>query len=676
MCIKATRRFSRASSCLPKEISTKLPQVIAYIEKHHPRDACRIRQGKFWRTRVTRRYRLFYRYDELGCLCLLDFRRRDKHTYRNTILLSEEYIISIIETEKSGDSKENLLSRDKLYQCNIPDRYHQPLLEIQDEDGLLLSEVPYRYLKKIIDILDRSIEAVNTEFQQDFNSSESLVDFCLSAESYKLLHPLSEKQNRILELPNDRAILVQGGPGTGKSILALHRIKKLLSDRKRRKILFTTHSETLVEYFKELLEELVPDELDSGRVEVRTVDDIVREYARESQAVIASREISELCLNSVMRMMNSDLNIARNIQAKLEHIGELLILQEILGKIESMGISSLEEYRQHSTIGTNSDSRANRMRIREAIWYIYEKWENLLQQSGYITIEQSRRKALNAVIEESIRNSLNPDRSHFNTKYDAVIVDEVQDLSPTALKLLIKLGESSRLFLTADRSQSLYERHFSVDYAQRNIEGGITERTLTKSFRNTREIGIACPNILIRTDRTTTPFDFYSLEGNKPKIFLTDDLIEQSRSVVDFIRDACQKWKLPVSAGVILVPNELLGLFITRQLNHIGLKAQWLDRKFSQPDEEGCIQILSLHAAKGREFEFVAIVGLEEDILPRSLSEFEEHEQITLENQERRLFYVGCSRAMRSLLVCGSRSKPSKFINEIRNQNSNYWEVE
>lgn len=675
MCIKATKRFSRASSCLPKEIITKLPQVIAYIEKHHPRDACRIRQGRFWRTRVTRKYRLFYRYDELGCLCLLDFRRRDKHTYRNTILLNEEHILSIVETDEIGDSKENLLSRDKLYQCHIPYKHHQSLLEIKDEDSLLSSQVPYQYLKKIIDILDRSIEAVNTELQQDFSSSESLVDFCRSAESYKLLHPLSEEQNRILELPNDRAILVQGGPGTGKSILALHRIKKLLSDRNRRTILFTTHNETLVEYFKELLEELVPDELDSGRVEVRTVDDIVREYARESQAVIASREISELCLSSVMRMMNSDLNIARNIQARLEHIGELLILQEILGKIESMGISSLEEYRQHSTIGTDSDSRANRIRIREAIWYIYKKWENLLQQSGYITIEQSRRKALNAVIEESRRNSLNPG-SRSDKRYDAVIVDEVQDLSPTALKLLIKLGESSRLFLTADRSQSLYERHFSVDYAQKNIEGGITERTLTKSFRNTREIGIACPNILIRTDRTTTPFDFYSLEGNKPKIFLTDDLIEQSRSVVDFIRAAGQKWKLPVSAGVILVPNELLGLFITRQLNHIGLKAQWLDRKFSQIDEEGCIQVLSLHSAKGLEFQFVAIVGLEKDILPRSLSEFEEHEQITLENQERRLFYVGCSRAMRSLLVCGSRSKPSKFINEIRSQNSNYWEVE
>ncbi len=677
MCIKATKRFLRASSYLPQEISTKLPEVIAYIEKYHRPDACRIRQGGFWRTRITSKYRLFYRYDELGCLYLLDLRQRNKHTYKNTELLNKQPVLSIQEIEETDDGDdENLLSREKLYQSHIPDRYHKCLLEIKNEDDLLYSKIPYNpYLRKIIDALDRSIEAVSKEFQQEFNSSESLVDFCQAGESHRLLLSLSDEQKRIIELPNDRAILVQGGPGTGKSILALYRVKKLLSDRQFKKILFTTHNETLVEYFKELLKELLQDELDGDRIEVRTVDDIVREYITGNQAVIASREISELCLKSVMRMMKSDRNIAPNIQDKLKQKGELLILQEILGTIESTGISTLEEYKQSSNISTDLD-RSSRMKIRESIWYIYKKWEKLLQESGYITIEQSRRRALNAVIEESRKKSLNPDRSRSNKRYNAVIVDEVQDLSPTALKLLVNLGESSRLFLTADPSQSLYERCFSFNYAQKDIEGSVTEVRLTKSFRNTKEIGIACPNILISTDRKNTAFDFYSLNGNKPKIFLTDDLTEQLQAVFNFFKAASQQWKLPVSAGAILVPSELLGLFITSQLNRVGLKAQWLDRKFSQTDEEGCIQVLSLHAAKGLEFQFVAIVGLEEDILPRSLSKFEAHEQIALENQERRLFYVGCSRAMRSLLVCGSRSKPSKFINEIQNQNSNYWEVE
>ena len=33
--------------------------------------------------------------------------------------------------------------------------------------------------------------------------------------------------------------------------------------------------------------------------------------------------------------------------------------------------------------------------------------------------------------------------------------------------------------------------------------------------------------------------------------------------------------------------------------------------------------------------------------------------------EQRRLFYVGCSRAMRALMVCGSHSKPSPFLDSL-----------
>ncbi|MFQ5755140.1 MAG: DNA helicase II [Acidiferrobacterales bacterium] len=86
---------------------------------------------------------------------------------------------------------------------------------------------------------------------------------------------------------------------------------------------------------------------------------------------------------------------------------------------------------------------------------------------------------------------------------------------------------------------------------------------------------------------------------------------------------------------------------------------------------EDCVQLMSLHAAKGLEFPLVFLTGLEEGLFPhqRSLEE-----QGRLE-EERRLCYVGMTRAMRRLYLTYAESRrlhgsehyanPSRFLGEI-----------
>lgn len=71
--------------------------------------------------------------------------------------------------------------------------------------------------------------------------------------------------------------------------------------------------------------------------------------------------------------------------------------------------------------------------------------------------------------------------------------------------------------------------------------------------------------------------------------------------------------------------------------------------------KSGAVSLMTLHAAKGLEFPVVFICGVDEDILPMKDSDREE---------ERRLLYVGMTRAKEELILLSSGS-PSAFLEEI-----------
>ena len=71
------------------------------------------------------------------------------------------------------------------------------------------------------------------------------------------------------------------------------------------------------------------------------------------------------------------------------------------------------------------------------------------------------------------------------------------------------------------------------------------------------------------------------------------------------------------------------------------------------------VTLMTLHSAKGLEFESVFIVGVEEGIFPHSRSLMDEHEM----EEERRLCYVGITRAKKNLYMihCSERNLYGKF---------------
>ena len=91
----------------------------------------------------------------------------------------------------------------------------------------------------------------------------------------------------------------------------------------------------------------------------------------------------------------------------------------------------------------------------------------------------------------------------------------------------------------------------------------------------------------------------------------------------------------------------------------------------SKGDRDARIWLMTLHSAKGLEFPMVILAGLEEGLFPHSRSSEDEEEL----EEERRLCYVGMTRARQRLVLTGAArrrvfgeyqaSEPSRFIDEV-----------
>jgi DNA helicase-2/ATP-dependent DNA helicase PcrA len=92
------------------------------------------------------------------------------------------------------------------------------------------------------------------------------------------------------------------------------------------------------------------------------------------------------------------------------------------------------------------------------------------------------------------------------------------------------------------------------------------------------------------------------------------------------------------------------------------------EKPITQNSEEGAVSLLTMHTAKGLEYDSVFIIQGNEGSIPYYKAQMESEIE-----EERRLFYVAMTRAKRKLIISYTKEKngkdcsPSRFVNELMN---------
>jgi len=261
-------------------------------------------------------------------------------------------------------------------------------------------------------------------------------------------------------------------------------------------------------------------------------------------------------------------------------------------------------------------------------------------------------------------------------QYHAVLIDEAQDFAPSWFRVAFAMvkPETNMLFIVGDGAQKIYRR----DFTWKELGLGVTSRNsyvLKRSYRNTREI-IDVALEVIRDSQTliaelesagdsiVEPEKEYARfrHGPLPVLLSFESPEQEYTGVAGEILSLLQQGYLPKDM-VILQRHRDGSERIAQELRKRGIACSVV--KGDLDVMEPVVKVCTFHSAKGLEFEVVFICGLEQFRTDEPVdTQSEEFQQLL--DQERKLLYVGMTRARQMLYITYSGAGPEWIVGRLQ----------
>ncbi|MEV6696565.1 UvrD-helicase domain-containing protein [Streptomyces sp. NPDC051453] len=519
----------------------------------------------------------------------------------------------------------------------------------------------------------RPVSQVSTE---DAAVLDALGD---SFDAWRLfLHP---EQRRLATASFKGSSKVTGGPGTGKTVVALHRVRHLvaqLAPGQTRPVLLTTYNTNLAADLKERLNQLGGDAL-ACRVDVKSVDQLAREVVEQHPSSVLGTPMGDEEAMALWHRACAETGVydfdADFLDSEFKHV--------ILA--QNCGTERL--YLRAERRGRGVLQRAD----RKQVWELAEKYRALLdgppRHTTYALIadeaarieehrmakaaEQARYKEEHGGLDLIHREA--GSGMWLKPRYRHIVVDEAQDLSAShwrMLRAMVAPGPND-IFLVGDAHQRIYSHQVVLGRLGISTPGRASRR-LTLNYRTTREI-LGSANGLVRgetfdnLDDGPDTLDGYRsvLTGLAPQYWRAPDWETEMRAIATLLKERHESYGTPYAAMAVSVPDKaaVTQLAYTLACKPFLIPASEIGRE--GPRDTDTVRIGTMHRFKGLEFQRVFLAGVCEGLIPHQrieafqLSSPDRYRQE--EQRARSLLFVAATRA-RDELVMTWHGRASRYL--------------
>lgn len=456
------------------------------------------------------------------------------------------------------------------------------------------------------------------------------------------LHP---SQRTMVTRTNNGPARVLGGAGTGKTVVAMHRAKHLVTEvfnDEADRLLFTTFTNNLARDIQANLSKLCPPKA-LRRIEVVHLDKWVADFLKRQ----GYRYTIVYWPNPKLKNLWD-----KALAEKPTTHTKAFCREEWDYIVQPQGCSSYEDYKRVKRTGRGTGLSRKQ---RKELWPVFAEYRNLLEARGLRESVDAMRDAANLL-----------EHRQGQVSYRAIIVDEAQDMTTVAFKLLrqiIPTEAPNDLFIVGDGHQRIYRRKVVLKQAGVNIVG--RSRKLYVNYRTTDEIRRYAVGILedVEIDDLDGGTDnnqrYKSLVHGEPPVHKGHKSFRaELKTIVAFAKAG----ELHRTCLVARTNDELQQY--EAELKQAGIETYPLKRSEPENHEAKGLRLATMHRVKGLEFDRVIIASMNDKVVPLAKGDLlsdDEAVREEAETRERALFYVAVTRARKQVLLT-SFGKPSPWL--------------